>query len=221
MNPLDDRSDPRDQLLLAQCPVAGAPRHGPWQPLHAAGQRMLLAANGVFLEVRTPVLYALQQVGQLDPALTLPYGPLRNAIQFSFGAFPRALVEQFIAAARYACPEELAGALVYHCVSRQLRLVLHKTVHGGSASVDYRMKGLAAQELVALDLHSHGLLPACFSPADDRDDQGICVAGVVGELDCEHPSAAFRLCLNGSHFALPHPWRVARAAGGDPSPPPP
>jgi PRTRC genetic system protein A len=66
-------------------------------------------------------------------------------------------------------------------------------------------------EEIAVDLHTHGRLPAWFSATDDADDRGIKIAGVFGHLHEPVPTAAFRLVLNGWTKALPHPASVARA----------
>ena len=57
-----------------------------------------------------------------------------------------------------------------------------------------------------------GRFPAFWSPTDDRDDQGIKIAGVFGDLHQPRPSAAFRLAVNGCYRALQHPWQQAQTA---------
>ena len=67
---------------------------------------------------------------------------------------------------------------------------------------------MARDETVAVDLHTHGRGPAFWSADDDRDDQGIAVAGVFGLLDQPAPMACFRLVINGLYKTLPrHPWQ--------------
>ena len=84
---------------------------------------------------------------------------------------------------------------------------VRSTAHG----IEYRMPPLARDESIAVDLHTHGLLPAFWSATDDRDDRSVKVAGVFGNLDREQPSAAFRLVLNGMYRPLAHPWQAAAA----------
>jgi PRTRC genetic system protein A len=83
---------------------------------------------------------------------------------------------------------------------------MHEAIEVGPGHVRYRIEELAADELVAIDLHSHGRLGAFWSGEDDRDDQGVRVCGVFGNLDRERPTARFRLALNGLFRELPHPW---------------
>ena len=67
---------------------------------------------------------------------------------------------------------------------------------------------LARDESIAIDLHTHGLLPAFWSATDDEDDRSVKVSGVCGNLDREQPSAAFRLVFNGMYRRLAHPWQA-------------
>ena len=67
------------------------------------------------------------------------------------------------------------------------------------------MPPLARDESIAVDLHTHGCLPAFWSATDDVDDRSVKVAGVFGNLNREQPSAAFRLVLNGMYQAR---WRI-------------
>ena len=86
--------------------------------------------------------------------------------------------------------------------------------------IDYRMPKLYGDESIAVDLHTHGRSRALWSLIDDRDDQGVKVAGVFGHLHHERPSAAFRLAVNGYYKSLRHPWEVARLSDDDLEPEP-
>ena len=65
-------------------------------------------------------------------------------------------------------------------------------------------RSLGAWTLVAL--LAHGLHGAFWSAEDDRDDNGVRVCGVFGNLDRARPTARFRLVLNGHFVTLPNPW---------------
>jgi len=199
--------DARDAALQASCPVLAAPRFGELPPM-GNGQRLLIAANGVFVQVRLDWLDCIQR---LAPALELPlpYGQVQERMVFGFGRLPIGLIEQFVALARQRLPDETAGALVYSRASGALRLVVHPPVSASPGHITYGLPPLAEGETLAVDLHTHGRLPAFWSPTDDRDDTGIKIAGVFGDLHRDRPSAAFRLVLNGRFRALPHPWQAA------------
>lgn len=198
--------DPRDAILLAQCPVVAAPYFGPLPPLREPGQRLIVGENGLFVEVRNAWLHTIQPCGWRDRRLPLPYVHVRTRLELAFGGLPLALLRRFIDAAREALPHELVGALLFDATNAQLRLVLHTSLDSSHDRVHYAMAPISPDESLVLDLHSHGLLPAVFSPEDDADDRSIKLSGVFGHLHHHQPSAAFRLCINGSFFSLPHPW---------------
>jgi len=199
--------DPRDRALQSICPCLIVPRFGPL-PAMAPGQRVLLAANGTFLEVRRSWLHCVLQLAALPKAPPLPFGEVRERVDLSFGVIPIALLEQFIEAGRTRLPNEIAGALIFNATAAQrLRLVMHETISERPDQVHYRMPDLGPGDEIAVDLHTHGRYSAGWSSTDDRDDQGIKVCGVFGDLHRDRPSAAFRLAVNGAFRALPHPWQ--------------
>jgi PRTRC genetic system protein A len=207
--------DPRDVALQRACPCVPVPRFGPLDDAEL-GQRVLVASNGIFLEVRRSWLQCIVRIGELPRAPPLPYGSLSERIAFTFGVIPIALLEEFIAIGRNGLPNEVAGALIYHRTSNRLRLAIHDAIKAGPAEIRYRMPVVGSDEEVAVDLHTHGRLPAFWSSTDDADDQGVKVCGVFGNLHQEMPSAAFRLAINGQFRELPHPWS-AKSLGSVPS----
>lgn len=202
---MSETMDVRDSALLASCPVLAAPRFSDL-PAMANGQRIVVAANGVFVQVRLDWLDCIQRIGPAVP-LALPYGWVQERVRFAFGRLPIHLIERFLDAARERLPNEAAGALVYSRGSGRLRLVMHPSESASPTHVGYRIPPLAGDETLAVDLHTHGTLPAFWSATDDRDDTGIKIAGVFGQLDQTCPSARFRLAINGLYRALPHPWQ--------------
>lgn len=205
--------DARDLALQASCPVLAVPRFGEL-PSMGNGQRILVAANGMFVQVQLDWLDCIQR---LAPAteFPLPYGEVQERMAFAFGRLPIDLIEQFVAQARQRLPDETAGALVYSRASGDLRLVVHPPMSASPGHVRYGVSALAAGDTLAVDLHTHGRLPAFWSPTDDLDDTGIKIAGVFGDLHRAQPTAAFRLVLNGAFRALPHPWQAARRVGSE------
>lgn len=197
--------DPRDIALQASCPVLAAPRFGPL-PEMANGQRLIVAANGVFVQVR---LDWLDCVHRITPpvGLPLPYGRMEERLRFSFGVLPIRLIEDFLDAGRKGLPDEVAGVLIYRRGTRNLRLALCEPAYASPARIEYRRPAMEEDETVAVDLHTHGCGLPFWSADDDRDDQGIKVAGVFGCLHESQPQAEFRLVLNGRFKPLAHPWQ--------------
>lgn len=192
--------DIRDLALQAACPVIAAPRFGPL-PDMANGQRIILAANGVFVQVKLDWLDCIQRLAPTLP-IPLPYGGIEERLVFAFGVLPIRLIEAFIEAARRGLPNEVAGALIYARRTRSLRLALCEAIAVSPHQIDYRVPAMDADETLAVDLHTHG--------------QGIKVAGVFGYLHQPRPRALFRLVVNGSFRPLPHPWQVDTAHDAEP-----
>ncbi len=207
--------DPRDAALRHTCPTLSAPRFGAL-PEMRNGQRVIVAANGLFLQIKLDWLDAIVRLADIAPMPPLPYGVLTECIRFSFGVIPVLLLEAFIDAGRAGLPNEVAGGLIYSRRTGGLRLQIYDVLHCSPNGIDYLMPSLDDDESIAIDLHTHGYDRAFWSSTDNRDDQGVKVAGVFGNLHRKTPSAAFRLAINGYYQALRHPWDtvpVGREAG--------
>lgn len=195
-------------------PCVVVPKFGELPGLSAqdCGMRLLVARSGLYVQIKLDWLDAVVRVQGLPARPPLPYGDVAESIRFAFGVIPIALLESFIDAGRASLPNEIAGALIFCRASASLRLVLHEALEAGPGGVRYRLPHLRTGESLAVDLHTHGHDPAFWSPTDDRDDQGIKVTGVFGDLHARQdarPSAAFRLVINGFFKSLPHPWSGA------------
>ena len=199
--------DPRDAALQSICPTLSAPRFGAL-PEMCNGQRVIVAANGLFVQVKLDWLDAIVCLADVAPVPPLPYGLVTERIRFSFGVIPVRLLEAFIDAGRAGLPNEVAGGLIYSRRTGGLRLQIYDVLHCSPSGIDYRMPTLDDDESIAIDLHTHGNDKAFWSPTDNRDDQGVKVAGVFGNLHQKTPSAAFRLAVNGYYQALRHPWET-------------
>ena len=201
-------TDPRDEALQRACPVVAAPMFGVL-PAMENGQRVIVASNGVFVQVKRDWLDCVERLSGIDAAMPLPYGQITPIVRFTFGTIPIALLDAFIAAGRAALPNEIAGGLIYSPQRTTLRLAIYEPLHSTAHGIEYRMPPLARDESIAVDLHTHGVLPAFWSATDDLDDRSVKVAGVFGNMNQEQPSAAFRLVLNGMYRPLAHPWQAA------------
>ncbi len=204
--------DPRDRALQSTCPVLAVPCFGTLPDMQN-GQRVVVATNGVFVQVKLDWLDCMLCVAALPSSPSLPYGAMRERIAFSFGLIPVRLLESFIEIGRARLPDEVAGGLIYSHRTGKLRLNVFDPWQASEGRIDYRMPHLAEDETIAVDLHTHGRSPAFWSPLDDRDDRGIKVAGVFGHLQHATPSAALRLAVNGCYRALRHPWEAAALSG--------
>lgn len=198
-------TDLRDAALLAACPVIAMPKYGPLPPM-ASSLRLVVAANGLFLQVRLPWIECIEPCGAIDPRLPLPYGELAPRLSLAFGVIPSELLRKFVALSRRALPAETAAAIIYCARTGELRLEQCETITADSMHIVYRPPTLATTEQTVIDLHSHGDAPAFFSPQDDADDRSIKICGVFGRVRSRHPEARFRLSINGMFVDLCDRW---------------
>jgi PRTRC genetic system protein A len=198
------------QLDLAQfaaAPVAAVPRHSEFFPLQDSGHRFLLAADGLYLEVRRPWLHFIHRLAE-QGAVAMPYGTIAPRTDLVFGRLGAALelFRQFANDARRAAPNEWAAALAWDAQKQMLDNVHVAILDSTPSSLRYELPPLADGHSLVFDLHSHGHLPAFFSDTDNRDDAGsVKISGVFGDLDKPKPTAVFRLCVLGLYIPIPVP----------------
>lgn len=206
-------SDPRDSALQSACPVLAAPRFGALPDMQN-GQRIVIAVNGVFVQVKLDWLDCMLLIAELPSVPPLPYGTVEARIAFAFGVIPVRLLEAFVEAGRMKLPDEIAGGLIYSRRTGKLRMQVYDALQAAPDGIAYRMPQLEEDETIAIDLHTHGRSRAFWSPIDNGDDLGIKVAGVFGHLHLGKPSAAFRLAVNGFYQPLRHPWEQSELTSG-------
>ena len=76
-------TDPRDEALQRACPVLAAPLFGVL-PAMENGQRVIVASNGVFLQIKRDWLDCVERLGGIDTAIPLPYGKITPSVRFTF-----------------------------------------------------------------------------------------------------------------------------------------
>jgi len=190
-------TDPRDALLQRQVPTIAVPRFGPLDPLERNGHRFLAGGTGLWLELRRPWLYLRQKVAWCEVAM--PYGDPGEAVEYAFSAQAvLAMQANFRHDAEYSMPNEAAAWGVWNERTGRLEYRLLAPLEASPAGIRFERPRLADHEHLALDLHSHGALPAGFSATDDDDDAGeVKVATVYGGIGTDAPSWATRLCALG------------------------
>jgi hypothetical protein len=150
-----------------------------------------LAADGLYLRAKNPQLAVTVCVA---PQVVRGLAPLKEEIQLLHGKIPlyflnlalsilclKPDIEQYLAVTwqgNYSLniPPQLqtAGSVMY------------ETLHG-----------------TVLDIHSHvGGVPAHFSSIDNRDEQGLCLYAVVGDLRNLCPTIELRLGIYGYFMPL-------------------
>lgn len=191
-----------EAALLAQFPVVVVPPRSAMAPLEKNGQRMLLANDGMYIEVRRDWLYAVRKCGALADGLMTPYGTVQQTTRLP-GAIPRQLVEQFIEAARQACPLELGAVITYDLATREWALRMSRSLHASAAALSYEIPDLGTTERRVVDIHSHGSGHAFISSIDKRDTRGAtAIVMVVGRLDDDQAEVIAYLYLQGIPFPI-------------------
>jgi PRTRC genetic system protein A len=173
-------------------------------PYDALAYQYTLAANGVFLQAKTHFWHVLMPLAGCQVRGLQPLWP---HFQLNVPLLPAALLNDVLPDARHASRSEdnrqLNEALYWfhhpgHCrgqirVTRPSQQATPTRVrHAGAAPAD-----------VILEMHSHGSLPAFWSPTDNQDEQGALLYGVIGRLDSDRPEIQLRLGVYGYHFPLP------------------
>ena len=190
LNPIDD-------ALQRVVPTVMVPRHAELEKLNTPGHRILMAGNGVWLEVRRAWLY-LRVMLTLPLQIAVPYGIVKKEFCFTFGKLPKAMVAQFIEEARARMPNECAGWVIWNESTGAWRLQMLPETSVGVDHVNVNLPVLGDLEHLIVDMHSHGKLPAFFSETDNHDDRGeVKISGVIGNLNRPCITAKFRVCANG------------------------
>ena len=195
--------DSRDVAQQSVMPTVMVPRYAELEELDTPGNRILMASNGVWLEVCRAWLYARVLVAH-PLRIPVPYGMIHEELRFGFGKLPKAMVAQFIEQARVRSPNECAAWVVWNQRTDAWKLMMLTETSVGPNHVDVNLPTLGEDEHMVMDLHSHGLSSAFFSRKDNKDDRGeVKIAGVIGNLDKPGVTASFRLCANGVFLPLP------------------
>lgn len=168
-----------------------------------AGITWVWAANGVYkrgvgadldLLIRCGKAWQAPGLVQLLPHARWQRGPAR---------LPGALLAPLLSDAQRASSGGVVALPIekqYFFVERDgLRVVAPRIQDGSAGRVRYSMP-LSGR--ILLDLHSHHAMHAYFSQTDDRDDTGLSVSAVIGQIyTC--PTILVRLNVFGDHLEVP------------------
>ena len=188
----------RDEVLQRSMPSVMAPKFEALVPLEAFGERLLVATNGVFLEVSRPWISLVRKIANYDVQTAVPYGVVEETTTLRCPGLPADLVQAFVAMARHALPNETAGWIVWNVATRTFRLVAARLIVHTPDFLSYEPPRLERDEVLVMDCHSHAVDRAFFSPTDNKDDRwDVKFALVVGNCDLPVPSLALRLCAKG------------------------
>ncbi|TDF62888.1 PRTRC system protein A [Cupriavidus sp. L7L] len=190
--------NPADAALQQSFPSVMVPRFGALAPMERPGERLLIAANGVFLEIVRPWLRVVRHLGAFQHRTAIPYGEAAEATELRCGRIPASLIGEFAMMARAAHPKETGGWVVWNAATAAFRLVPVRILEHSGGHLKYDRPALGNDEVLVVDCHSHGRHTAKFSPTDNEDDRhDVKFAFVMGNCDAPTPSMALRLCAKG------------------------
>ena len=158
------------------------------------GYDYVLGAGGLYVQSESANLTARIAVA---PADVRGLAPVSEKLALTHGLIPTHVFELGLRWFQAAPDIERFFAVGWD--GHAYRLVVPPQAGTGS-SLTYR-----PPSGVVAEFHSHGRHRAFFSAADDGDEQGFRIYGVVGRLDTSQPELAQRLGIYG-HFA-PLDWR--------------
>jgi PRTRC genetic system protein A len=195
--------DKRDAALQTLTPSVMVPKFGSLEPMSQSGQRYLLASDGLWVEVKRPWLDLVVPLAK-QTVMPMPYGNLKQKMQFNFGTLPTSFLRKFINEARAHLPNECAAWFIWDEETELMRFEMLGADHASSVEIDYLCPILTEGEHVVADIHSHGTASASYSLQDNFDDRTeVKLVIVVGNVDTDTPSIKMRLCANGYFADLP------------------
>ncbi|VWC46719.1 hypothetical protein BLA23254_07416 [Burkholderia lata] len=206
--------NPIDAMLQQSFPAVMVPSREPVESMTRLGERLLVASNGVFIEVVRPWIRVVRRIAMYHALTAVPYGTVEEVTELRCGPVPPTLIAEFQAMTREAFPNEVGAWIVWSEVSREFRLIRVHSLSHGPSHLDYDRPDLAEGESLVVDCHSHGQWKAYFSITDNKDDRyDVKFAFVLGNCDRE-PTRVLRLCVKGifeNYPDVPQPWAAALA----------
>ncbi|MFM0046082.1 PRTRC system protein A [Paraburkholderia sediminicola] len=207
--------NPVDLVLQRSFPSVMVPAREPLVAMTGPGERLLVAADGVYLEVMRAWIHIIRRIARYEVDTAIPYGAVEQKTQLLCGSVPPALVAEFLQMARRALPNEAGAWIVWSALTLEFRLVALPSLSHGPGYLVYERPPLADGDCVVVDCHSHGRGEAFFSRTDNQDDRhDVKFALVLGHCHQE-PSTALRLCAKGIFEkigTIPEPWANALSA---------
>ncbi|MGF6768541.1 PRTRC genetic system protein A [Paraburkholderia sp. GAS199] len=208
--------NPVDLILQRSFPSVMVPTREAITPMATPGERLLIASNGVFLEIHRPWIRFVRRLGAFEWQTAVPYGRVEEETDLRCGSISADLVAEFARIARVALPNEAGAWIVWDAMTGLFRLERLTALSHGPEHLWYERPALREGEWLVVDCHSHGRDKAYFSSTDDEDDQhDVKLALVLGNCD-RTPSVALRLCAKGRfelQAGIPDHWLAVLARG--------
>ena len=159
----------------------------------------ITAGNGLYKRAVSDTFLAMVPIIRW-PAGTIPSLPdLEPTVISRYGQIPPSLLIRAIYLARGACSAGATEAM-YHIRFRDSSFYLSSPRQERDAGhVGYTIAG---HDPIIMDIHSHHTMRACFSDTDDRDELGLQLYGVLGQIHGLNPQIAIRVGVYGTFYPL-------------------
>jgi len=148
----------------------------------------ILAENGLFIRAQGPLLEATVRIVRAD---VRGLAPLTESVELTYGKIPW-----------YIHSLALSVFATDPWREHYLAVVWDRGYHLKMPVQDGERAGVSYERLphTVLDIHSHSLMTAFFSGTDNRDEQGLRLYMVMGEMDTLFPEVRLRVGVYG-YFA--------------------
>lgn len=146
----------------------------------------ILAADGLYLRARSPLLEATIRIVEAE---VRGLAPIDEEVELVHGKVPAGTGNLALSVLEACLHKEKYLALTWEQGAYHVREPRQDST---GCSVTY-----ASVPNTVIDMHSHGAMSAFFSSTDNRDDQGIGIYAVVGDLYSAIPEAVLRVGIFG------------------------
>ena len=176
-----------DQTLQSQFPTFLMPAHEPFTPLDDVGDRFLLGADRLKMEISRPWLHAVVDISLESFERTLPYGMTpKDSCQLRCAQVPKELLLKFMEMADREDGKEVGAWVVWDQHTHQFELMEMPVLHHSTSALEYSVTSLPEGNWLVVDMHSHGNFEPFFSETDNRDDFGsVKLSFVLGKREGE------------------------------------
>lgn len=194
--------DKRDLAIQKTIPIQGVPFFGQYEGSNRVGDRVLMAGNGIFLEVTRKWGVFIRKISS-EPTIKLPYGTMQEQSHLNLPELPNALLKEFNRHAATNCDVEVGASVIWNEHHNKYRLAHSKSLRATGSFLHQELPALEPGDHLIIDCHSHAHHPAYFSPIDNESDANcIKFSYVVGNCNLAHQTHAFRLCVRGVFESL-------------------
>jgi len=196
----------KDMLKQQLFPTIMVPQFEELDPCRMNMSRLLIAANGLFIEAVKPWGRIVAPLWVNNRERGLPYGkviPYYDDFLHILSAVSPVMSTAIVpAAAEYAERDLEWGGWIVHEDGELRYQPVDFEATSGSARITYpELQGTS----LAVDIHSHGRIVPFFSSTDNKDDSGgVRISIVLGNYSNQEGRASFdyrvRFCVEGYFF---------------------